>query len=244
MTQNIYDDPNFFAGYSALPRSQQGLDGAGEWPTLRALVPPLDAADVVDLGCGFGWFCRWARTQGAASVLGVDVSTNMLARAAADTADSAITYRQADLEELRLPVAAFDLVYSSLTLHYLRDLPRLVGEIARALRPGGSFVASVEHPTYTAPTSPAWVTLGGHDVWPLDGYLLEGPRVTDWLAPGVVKQHRTIATYVGALLEAGMQLTALVEWGPSDDDLVAHPDWTRERDRSPFLLLAASCRTQ
>ena len=33
---------------------------------------------VVDLGCGFGWFCRWAREHGAASVLGLDVSENML----------------------------------------------------------------------------------------------------------------------------------------------------------------------
>jgi SAM-dependent methyltransferase len=242
MAQNIYDDPEFFAGYAALPRSIDGLEGAGEWPVLRTLLPALTGVDVADLGCGFGWFCRWARSSGAVSVLGVDVSTNMLARATADTDDDAITYRQADLDELHLPVAAFDLVYSSLTLHYLRDLPRLVGEIARALRPGGSFVASVEHPTYTAPTSPSFVTLEGRDVWPLDGYLREGPRVTDWLAPGVVKQHRTIATYVDAVLRAGFELTALVEWGPSDDDLLAHPDWSRERDRSPFLLLAARRR--
>ena len=239
MTQNIYDDPDFFAGYSTLPRSLEGLDGAGEWPVVRSLVPRLNGADVVDLGCGFGWFCRWATTQGAATVLGLDVSRNMLARAAADTNDPRITYRHADVDAVELPLEAFDLVYSSLTLHYLRDLPRLVAQIAASLRPGGSFVASVEHPTYTAPSSPAWTTVNGRDVWPLDGYLREGPRVTDWLAPGVVKQHRTIATYVDALLRNGLELTSLVEWGPSDADLVAHPDWERERDRSPFLLLAA-----
>jgi SAM-dependent methyltransferase len=172
-------------------------------------------------------------------VLGLDVSTNMLARAHADTDDAAITYRQADLDELRLPVAAFDLVYSSLVLHYLRDLPRLFGEIRRSLRPGGSFVASVEHPTFTAPTSPDWLPVNGRDVWPLDSYLREGPRVTDWLAAGVVKQHRTIATYVTTLLQSGFELTAMVEWGPSDEDLVAHPDWAGARDRSPFLLLGA-----
>jgi SAM-dependent methyltransferase len=239
MTQNIYDDPDFFAGYSALPRSIEGLEGAGEWPELRALLPTLAGADVVDLGCGFGWFCRWARTQGAESVLGLDLSRNMLARAAADTVDPRITYRHADLDEVELPADSFDLAYSSLTLHYLRDLPRLVAQIASSLRPGGTFVASVEHPAYTAPTSPAWTTIDGRDVWPLDGYLREGPRVTDWLAPGVVKQHRTIGTYFATILEAGLMLTSLVEWGPSDEDLVAHPDWVRERDRSPFLLLAA-----
>jgi SAM-dependent methyltransferase len=64
MTQNIYDAPGFFAGYSALCRSVQGLDGAPEWPALRAMLPPLAGRRVVDLGCGFGWFCRWAAGQG------------------------------------------------------------------------------------------------------------------------------------------------------------------------------------
>ena len=35
MPQNIYDDPAFFAGYSRLPRSREGLAGAPEWPALR-----------------------------------------------------------------------------------------------------------------------------------------------------------------------------------------------------------------
>src|SRR5205085_9964966 len=81
MTQNIYDDAGFFAGYSALPRSIHGLDGAPEWPTLRALLPDLNGLRVLDLGCGFGWFCRYARGAGAASVTGYDVSERMLARA-------------------------------------------------------------------------------------------------------------------------------------------------------------------
>jgi hypothetical protein len=61
VAQNVYDDPDFFAGYSALPRSVQGLDGAPEWPSLQALLPDLAGREVVDLGCGFGWFSRWLR---------------------------------------------------------------------------------------------------------------------------------------------------------------------------------------
>lgn len=74
MTQNIYDDPGFFEGYSRLQRSINGLAGAAEWPAIRALMPDMKGLDVVDLGCGFGWFCRWTAEQGAASVLGLDVS--------------------------------------------------------------------------------------------------------------------------------------------------------------------------
>ena len=119
MTQNIYDNPEFFAGYTRLGRSVEGLEGAAEWPALRALLPELRGRKVVDLGCGFGWFCRWAREQGAAEVLGIDVSERMLARARADTTDAAITYLRTDLERVELAEAAFDVAYSSLALHYI-----------------------------------------------------------------------------------------------------------------------------
>ena len=50
MTQNIYDDPSFFAGYSRLPRSVRGFAGAPEWPSLRALLPDVRGLRLVDLG--------------------------------------------------------------------------------------------------------------------------------------------------------------------------------------------------
>src|SRR5215472_911315 len=112
MTQNIYDNAEFFAAYSQLRRSREGLDGMPEWPTLRAMLPELKGVRVVDLGCGFGWFCRWVREQGAATVLGLDLSENMLARARETTSDPAISYRQADLNTLDLPAGAFDLAHS------------------------------------------------------------------------------------------------------------------------------------
>src|SRR2546428_188594 len=132
MTQNIYDDPQFFEGYGRLPRSVAGLEGAPEWPALRALLPDLRDRKVLDLGCGYGWFCRWVREKGAADILGIDVSEKMLARAAATTQDAVIRYERADMEQFELPAAAFDLVYSSLALHYLKGLARL---LARGDRP-------------------------------------------------------------------------------------------------------------
>ena len=185
MTQNIYDDPHFFEGYSGLPRSVDGLEAAPEWPSLRALLPDLAGAHVLDLGCGFGWFCRFAREKGAAQVLGLDVSENMLARAREMTRDEAITYRRGDLEKLEVRSkdgAPFGLVYSSLTLHYVVDLAGLLATVHRLLVPGGRFVASVEHPLLTAPSAPGWVTSAeGRKTWPVDCYLEEGPRSTDWL---------------------------------------------------------------
>jgi SAM-dependent methyltransferase len=137
MTQNIYDDEVFFQGYSRLARSVEGLDGAPEWPALRGLLPDLGGQRVLDLGCGFGRFCRWAREQGAAAVLGIDVSEKMLTRASEATRDPAIAYTRADMERLELPPDSFDLVYSSLALHYVEKLDRLMAIVTdRSFRAG------------------------------------------------------------------------------------------------------------
>jgi ubiquinone/menaquinone biosynthesis C-methylase UbiE len=240
MTQNIYDNPDFFTGYSQLGRSVEGLDGAAEWPALRTLLPDLRGRAVVDLGCGFGWFCRWAREHGAARVLGLDVSENMLARARTDTTDPAVTYACADLEHLDLPEASFDLAYSSLALHYVEHLDALLAHVHCALKPGGLLVFSAEHPIYTAPSQPGWSTdADGNKTWPIDGYLVEGPRSTDWLAKGVIKQHRTIGTYLNLLLRLGFTLTRIEEWGPTAAQIAARPALAVERERPPFLLVAA-----
>jgi SAM-dependent methyltransferase len=240
VTQNIYDDPEFFAGYSRLARSVEGLEGAAEWPAMRALLPQLRGLRVVDLGCGFGWFCRWAREQDASAVLGIDISERMLARARAATTDPAITYLRADLEHIELRQASFDLAYSSLALHYLEDLPGLLAKLHRALAPGGRLVFSVEHPIFTAPLQPGWsVSADGRQQWPLDSYLCEGARRTDWLAKGVVKRHRTLGTYLNLLLQLGFALSHVEEWGPTEAQIAARPALAEERQRPMFLLVAA-----
>src|SRR5579871_1752481 len=241
MAQNIYDNATFFERYSQLPRSVEGLAGAPEWPSLRALLPELRGSKVLDLGCGFGWFCRWALEQGAKYVVGIDVSHRMLARAQAETFDSAISYVEADLEHFAAPAKPFDLVYSSLTLHYLENLEGLLAAIQKALVPGGRFVFSVEHPIFTAPSNPAWSTnASGQATWPVEGYLDEGTRSTNWLANGVIKQHRTVSTYVNLLIRAGFQILHLDEWGPSNEQVAARTEWGKERQRPPFLLMSCS----
>ena len=241
MTQNIYDDDEFFAGYSRLPRSIEGLDGAPEWPALRALLPDLHGLNVLDLGCGFGWFCRWARENGAASVLGIDVSEKMLARARATTRDAAITYTRADLDSLELAAQAFGLVYSSLALHYIEHLDALLARVHRSLVAGGRLVISVEHPLMTAPATPGWsADASGRKTWPIHGYLDEGARSIDWLAKGVIKQHRTLATYLNMLLRLGFALTHVEEWGPTPGQIAQRPSLADEHQRPAFLLLAAA----
>lgn len=240
MAQNIYDNPEFFAGYSQLPRQVHGLDGAPEWPAIRAMLPDPTGKRVADLGCGFGWASRWMREQGAASVLGIDLSRNMIAQAQTDTDDPAIEYRIADIETVDLPEAAFDLIYSALAFHYVADFSRLIRMINEALVPGGDLVFTIEHPIYMAAAHPHWIPdEDGRKTWPINGYSLEGERRTDWFAKGVVKYHRMLGTTLNTLIRAGFELRRIEEFAPSADQIERMPGLAEELERPMLLLVSA-----
>lgn len=57
-----------------MARSEGGLKAAGEWQTLRSVLPDFTGKTVLDLGCGYGWHCRYAAEHGAKQVLGIDAS--------------------------------------------------------------------------------------------------------------------------------------------------------------------------
>jgi ubiquinone/menaquinone biosynthesis C-methylase UbiE len=243
MAQNIYDTPEFFEGYSRLNRSVHGFDGAPEWPAIKAMLPDLRGRRLVDLGCGFGWFARWARAEGASHVLGLDLSENMLTRARADTTDPAVEYVRADLETLELPQGEFDLAYSSLTFHYIEDFGRLIRMVFRALTPGAHLVFTIEHPIYMASTRPGWlVREDGRKTWPVDNYAVEGARTTDWLAKGVVKQHRTLGTTLNALIASGFTIHELQEWHPTPQQVAECPALAEEVERPMMVLISAQRR--
>jgi ubiquinone/menaquinone biosynthesis C-methylase UbiE len=241
MIQNIYDDPQFFEGYSHLRRVEGGLNAAIEWPAFRRLLPPsLTGLRVLDLGCGMGGFARAARELGADEVVGIDVSERMLAEAKARTDDARVRYIHGAIESTRFADASFDLVTSSLVLQYIQDYASVVRHIARVLRPGGRFAFSVEHPIMTC-QSQSWATApdGTRLHWPVDCYRDEGIRKTRWFVDNVIKYHRTIATYVNVLIDAGLNIVRLEEPEPLAEFVQQRPELEAERRRPPFLLLAA-----
>jgi SAM-dependent methyltransferase len=148
---------------------------------------------------------------------------------------------RADLEALALPPQSLDFAYSSLAFHYIEDIARLLATVHQALVPGGRLVFSIEHPVFMAPRAPGWhIDAQGRKSWPLDSYQAEGPRVTNWLAEGVVKQHRTLGTLLNTLVKAGFRIDHVQEWGPSDEQVAALPALAEERERPMMLLVAAS----
>ncbi|OCT16934.1 SAM-dependent methyltransferase [Paenibacillus pectinilyticus] len=241
MKQNKYDDLGFFEKYSEMPRSIGGLDAAGEWPVLRTMLPSLRDKRVLDLGCGYGWHCKYAREQGAQSVVGVDLSEKMLDYARAHNHDPAIEYRRGAIEDIQFEAEQFDVVISSLALHYVEDFGAVCREIHHLLAAGGSFVLSVEHPIFTALAAQDWHygPEGERLHWPVDNYQSEGLREARFLDNDVIKYHRTIATYMNALIDAGFRITRLSEPQPTQEALDAYPEMKDETRRPIFLLIAA-----
>lgn len=183
MKQNKYDDERFFNKYSQMERSRKGLKGAGEWHTLAKMLPDFRGKRVLDLGCGFGWHCRYAAENGALSVLGLDLSEKMLERARRETSSPVISYCRRPIEDFDFPENAFDLVLSSLAFHYIASFDDICRKVSRTLTVGGDFVFSAEHPVFTAQGSQEWLrdVSGTPICWPVDHYSRKASgRRTSW----------------------------------------------------------------
>ena len=104
--------------------------------------------DVLDLGTGTGAVAERAAiaVHPNGRVVGVDISPEMLAlarkRATARGLDN-LTFLEGRAESIPAADKAFDVVLACLSLMYVIDREAAAREIARVLRPGGQFVASV-----------------------------------------------------------------------------------------------------
>ena len=240
--QNIYDNPEFFGGYSELERFKSGWGRGMEHGLLVELLGDVTGQRVLDLGCGGGQLAYYLAEAGAAAVTGIDPSERMLHVARTQWAHPRVTVHRGTMEDANFPSAAFEVVVSSLALHYVEDYAGLVGRISRWLMPGGLLVFSTEHPIYTArrPAS-GWVMGpdGTRVGWALDQYSDERLREDHWFVPGVRRHHRTISTLLNGLIDAGLVIERVVEPVPDDAWLRERPDDADERRRPMFLLVRA-----
>ena len=234
---NIYDDQEFFAAYAEMGRSKFGLKAAGEWHQLQPLFPELQGKKVLDLGCGYGWHCKYAAQMGASEILGIDSSEKMIAKAAADNSDVQIRYEVCSIEEYNYPENFYDLVVSNLVLHYLEDLDSVYQNVYRTLKSGGCFLFNIEHPTFTAGVNEDWIydENGNPQYWAIDNYYYPGKRETKFLGKQVVKQHHTLTQILNPLIKCGFQMEAIEEAMPPAD-MMDIPGM-RDEMRRPMMLL-------
>jgi len=199
-----------------------------EAPGLRALVPPVAGRRVLDAGCGGGRTAAWLVEQGA-DVVGIDVSAELL-RLARDRLPEA-SFVLADLAEpLPFEDGAFDLVVSSLVMHYLRDWTPTLRELRRVLRPGGVVVLSTHHPAMDVELSDSGDYFAVEllrDVWTVGGRERE---MRFW--------HRPLSLMFREIAEAGWRVDELSEPQPLPEMREPFPeDWERLTKNPHFLFL-------
>lgn len=242
---NAYDNEKFFAEYAKMSRSREGLDAAGEWHQLKPLFPPLVGKSVLDLGCGYGWHCKFSVEKGANRVLGIDLSRKMIEEAGRRNGDGRIEYRVCGIEEYEYPEGAWDCVISNLALHYIENIGGIFQNVYRTLKQNGVFLFNMEHPVFTAGVGQDWVYSedGKPRYWPMDDYFLPGERKTRFLGCDVVKQHHTLTQILMGLLKSGFILEAVEEAEPPRE-MMEIPGMKDELRRPMMLLVKASVKKQ
>ena len=235
--KNEYDEDGFFNQYAKMLRSSQGLSGAGEWHQLKPMFPLLKGKTVLDLGCGYGWHCKFSVEQGAKRVLGIDLSRKMIDEAKTRNYDEKIIYRVCGLDEYEYPENEWDCVISNLVFHYVEDLGGVFRNIHRTLRPDGVFLFNIEHPVFTAGVGQEWIY--GEDkkplYWPVDNYFMSGERKTNFLGYCVTKQHHTLTQIFAGLLDHGFSIEKVEEARPPED--MMELSGMKDELRRPMMLL-------
>lgn len=236
-----YDNEKFFSEYSKMTRSIGGLAAAGEWHQLQPLLPAFAGKTVLDLGCGYGWHCKYAAENGASKVLGIDLSHKMIEEAIKRNPDPKILYKICGIEEYEYPENAWDCVISSLALHYIEDLESVFRCVHHTLKPGGTFIFNIEHPVFTAGVGQDWIydSEGRPLYWPVDRYFSPGQRETNFLGCTVMKQHHTLTQILMGLLRQGFRLDAVIEAEPPQE-MMNLPGMADELRRPMMLLVKAS----
>jgi SAM-dependent methyltransferase len=106
------------------------------------VLPDFAGKDVVELGCGTGYFGAWLKQRGAARVVGIDLTPAQLetARRLNEEFALGIEYVEANAEATGLPAASFDVALSEYGASIWCDPWKWIPEAARLLRLGGELV--------------------------------------------------------------------------------------------------------
>ena len=249
--QNIYDNEIFFEGYKTLREKANSANNLFEKPALFALLPDLHDKCVLDLGCGYGENCLKYAEMGAGKVIGLDISEKMLEIAKTENSNPKIEYKNMPMEDISLenllPAGGkFDLVVSSLAIHYVEDYAGLVKKIYALLKDGGYFIFSQESPINTCfTTGNRWtVDENGNKLYAnLSNYSVDGKRESKWFVEGIEKYHRTFSTVINTLIDNNFKLEKLVEPYPTDEMVKANSGKYDQhldlRHKPDFLLVKA-----
>jgi len=242
LKQNIYDNQTFFDGYKKLRENQNSANIIIEKPCIFSLLPDMTNKNVLDMGCGYGENCKEFIRLGASLVQGIDISNKMLEVAMSENSDDKIIYSNISMEDIKKIETKFDVVISSLAVHYISNFKKLTQDVFNLLNDNGVFIFSQEHPLTTAPVK-GWSWVKDEDGnklhYCLSDYSLTGERKVSWIVDEVIKYHRTFSDIINALTESGFYIDKMIEPIPSEEIINKIPAYKYDYHKPDFLVAKA-----
>jgi SAM-dependent methyltransferase len=215
-------------------------------PALARVCGDVSGKDVLDLGCGQGWFTRVLAAAGA-RVTGVDWSPRMIAHAIAheDEAPVGARYRVLDAADVATCFAprSLDLITACMSLMDMPDPGRVLAAARALVRPGGRVIASVSHPATDTPHR-RWArdADGAKRALEIDGYFDATTTIMEWnmarlRRPFRTVQYRTTLEAWSRMIDAaGLGIARLHEPRPDAETIARRPELS-DAARVPYVLI-------
>nr|WP_202516135.1 class I SAM-dependent methyltransferase [Streptomyces sp. SID161] len=149
VSEQQYDEiGEAFEGFKALP-----LERYAVVPSFLAMVGEVRGKSVLDLACGTGFYSREFRRRGAADVLGIDISREMIgvAQALEEREPLGARYEVGDASRLRTVEDRFDIALAVQLINYADDIAtaeQMCRNAHRSLKPGGEFFVLNQSPDF------------------------------------------------------------------------------------------------
>lgn len=239
MNQNIYDNEEFFKGYKNLRKQFDSANELIEIPQFFNLIGDVAGKTILDLGCGAGDHDRKLIELGAKSILGIDLSEKMINEAKKTTDNNKITYKVMSMTDIDKLDQKFDLVVSSLAIHYIEDYDLLCKKVYNILNDGGRFIFSNGHPMDSAVIlknyEENFVIINDKKYFLLSDYNNEGKRISHWFVDGVETYHRNISHLINGLIDAGFIIERVEESTAAEDAIKIKPKLIEQKDHSYYI---------
>lgn len=194
-----------------------------EWPTIQTMLPSLEDKAILDVGCGTGIFTFLLEQYHPAEIKGLDLSDSMLkiAQKKAEQQNSKATFVSGDATYMnQIGENKWDLIFSSTTSHYIKDLDLFFENMAKSLNNQGTAVLSIIHPVYSA-----MYPIAHGERFPEDedwnvNYLDQSARayIQPWIEYNDAYEdrlsrsyHHLFSNYINAIVKAGLKIDEIQE---------------------------------
>ncbi|WP_102029523.1 class I SAM-dependent methyltransferase [Salirhabdus sp. Marseille-P4669] len=194
-----FDGKDALPSYGPFTQTEDELNLFGEIQNKR----------VLDIGFGSGHSLLYMANKGAIELWGIDLSESQK-----EAAEKTLVGFQPKLycapmeEDIGLPKAYFDIVYSIYAIGWTTDLPKTFQLIHSYLKKGGTFIFSWDHPLY------AHLKSENGRFYLDSSYQEEGLKVFEnFKEEGTTMSvyKRKLATYINDLIQAGFSIEAVIE---------------------------------